>query len=188
MIIAKKILYKGWSTLYQYTIKHFISDREFVPVEREIYDSGDGAAALLYNKSKRTVILIRQFRLAAFLNGLSDGMIIETCAGMLDGNNPEKAIMNEILEETGYKVKAVFPIGSVYATPGAHMEKVELFICEYDESMRVSEGGGLAEEHENIEVLEFSFDQIKEMVENRKILDSKTLILLQHALLQKIIE
>lgn len=188
MIISKKVLYKGWSTLYQYTIKHFISETEFIPIEREIYDSGDGASALLYNSSKRTVILIRQFRLAAYVNGHPDGMIVETCAGMLDGNEPEKAIINEILEETGYQVNQIIPIVTVYATPGAHKEKVKLFLAPYDESMKINDGGGLSEEHENIEVLEFRFDQIKELVTKGQIQDAKTLISLQHAMLTGIID
>lgn len=187
MIISKNIIYKGWSTLYKFTLKHFISEDNFVPITREIYDSGDGVSALLYNIEKKTVILIRQFRLAAFVNGHPTGMILETCAGMLDDLDPETAIKKEILEETGFEIKELIPLQYVYATPGAHMEKVMLYLAEYNEYMKVSKGGGVSAEHEDIEVLEFSFEKIKEMLLNKEIEDAKTLILLQHAMLNNII-
>jgi nudix-type nucleoside diphosphatase (YffH/AdpP family) len=187
MILSKKQLYKGWSSLTEYTIKHFISPEKYIPIRREIFNSGDGAAALLYNPFRRVVILIRQFRLAAYINGHENGKMMEVCAGMLDGNDPEDAIINEIFEETGYRIEKVEFVAEVYATPGAHTEKVRLFIAECNDDMLIGEGGGLESEHEDIEVLEIGYEEVLNMVNKKTIQDAKTLILLQHAMIEGII-
>lgn len=154
---------------------------------REVYDRGNGAAVLLYNSDKKTVILTRQFRLPSYLNGNTSGMMIEVCAGLLDKDNPEACIIREIEEETGYRLKKVEKIMQPYMSPGAVTEILYLFIGEYNETMKVTEGGGLDEEQEHIEVLEYTFDEAYSMIESGEIIDAKTIILLQHVKLKNLI-
>ena len=148
---------------------------------RECYDRGDGAAILLYNSIKKTVILTKQFRMPSYLNGNSDGMMIEVCAGLLDADDPLTCIKKEAEEETGYQIKNPVKLFEIYSTPGAVTEKIHYFIAEYSDEMKISEGGGLEEETEEIEVLELDFEKALEMISTGEICDAKTIILLQHA-------
>lgn len=148
---------------------------------RESYDRGDGAAILLYNPSKKTVILTKQFRMPSYLNENPDGMMIEVCAGLLDADDPLTCIKKEAEEETGYKINNPTKLFEIYSTPGAVTEKIHYFMAEYDANMKISEGGGLEEETEEIEVLEITFDDAMEMIYTGEIKDAKTIILLQHA-------
>ena len=148
---------------------------------RECYDRGDGAAILLYNSIKKTVILTKQFRMPSYLNGNSDGMMIEVCAGLLDADDPVTCIKKEAEEETGYQIKNPVKLFEIYSTPGAVTEKIHYFIAEYSDEMKISEGGGLEEETEEIEVLELDFEKALEMISTGEICDAKTIILLQHA-------
>ena len=148
---------------------------------RESYDRGDGAAILLYNPSKKTVILTKQFRMPSYLNENPDGMMIEVCAGLLDADDPLTCIKKEAEEETGYKINNPTKLFEIYSTPGAVTEKIHYFMAEYDANMKISEGGGLEEETEEIEVLEIPFDEAMEMIYTGEIKDAKTIILLQHA-------
>jgi len=148
---------------------------------RESYNRGDGAAILLYNSSKKTVILTKQFRMPSYLNDNEDGMMIEVCAGLLDEQDPETCIKNEAEEETGFNIKNPKKVLEIYSTPGAVTEKIHYFIAEYNDAMKISEGGGLEEETEEIEVLEFDFEQSLNMISTGEICDAKTIILLQYA-------
>lgn len=148
---------------------------------REVYDRGNGAAILLYNSNKKTVILTRQFRLPSYLNGNASGMMIEVCAGLLDQDEPEQCIIRETEEETGYRLIKVKKVMQTYMSPGAVTEILYLFVGEYNETMKVNEGGGLEEEQENIEVLEMSFEKAYAMIESSEIIDAKTVMLLQYA-------
>ena len=148
---------------------------------REVYDRGNGAVILLYNCTKKTVVLTRQFRLPTYLNGNSSGMLIEACAGMLDKDNPIECIIRETEEETGYRLSSVKKVFQSYMSPGAVTEILHFFIGEYQPEMKVSEGGGLAEEHEYIEVLEYPFNQAYQMIVSGEITDAKTIMLLQYA-------
>jgi GDP-mannose pyrophosphatase NudK len=180
-ITGTKVLSDNWYVLNKITFNY---KKENQPVEshiREVYDRGNGAGILLYNSAKKTVILTRQFRLPTFLNGNRTGMMIEVCAGLLDQDSPETAIIREVEEETGYRISKVEKVFETYMSPGAVTEILYLFVGEYDESMKVSEGGGLDAEQENIEVLEFTFDEAYAMIESGEITDAKTIILLQHA-------
>jgi GDP-mannose pyrophosphatase NudK len=185
-ITKEKILYKGWSVLKEYEIEYAFETGMRSNLMREIYNSGDGAAALLYNPDKKCVLLVRQFRLAAFVNGHPDGFLLESCAGMLDDKDPAEAVKKEIEEETGYRVSEVHKIGEVYATPGAHMEKIHLYTARYNDFMKATDGGGNVDEAEEIILIEYSYDQVRDMVSNGQIEDAKTLILLQHCLLNHI--
>lgn len=180
-------LYKGWSTLTKYILKYLRNDGNIELQYREIFDSGDGAAVLLYNTARKKIILIRQFRLAAWLQGHPTGFIVEVCAGMLDDKDPTATIIKEIEEETGYVVKDVHKIMEAYATPGAHKEKIHFYIGQYDPLLRTGKGGGVAHETEEIEVLEYDMFTIPDLLQSGKIQDAKTIILLQYGLLKGII-
>ena len=154
---------------------------------RECYDRGDGAAILLYNPTKKTVILTKQFRMPSYLNGNSNGMMIEVCAGLLDENNPEACIIKEVEEETGFKITNPKKVFELYSTPGAVTERIYYFIAEYNDGMKISAGGGLEEEHEEIEVLEIDFETALTMVSKGEINDAKTVVLLQYAKLNNLV-
>ncbi len=154
---------------------------------RECYDRGDGAAILLYNPAKKTVILTKQFRMPSYLNGNSSGMMIEVCAGMLDKDHPEACIIKEAEEETGFKITHPKKVFELFSTPGAVTEKIHYFVAEYSDAMKISDGGGLEEEHEEIEVLEIDFETALTMVSKSEINDAKTVLLLQYAKLQNLV-
>ena len=181
-IIKEKILYKGWSTLKEYIISYTRSDGEVEDHIREIYNSGDGAAVLLYNPEEKKILLIRQFRLPVLLNGHASGFILECCAGMLDNLNPKEAIIKEIAEETGYVIREVSKIYEAFATPGAHMEKIHFYTAAYSKNQKIHQGGGDSSEQEDIEIVEYEYKEISKLLQSGLIVDSKTIILLQWAL------
>lgn len=155
--------------------------------KREVYVRPHGAAILLYHPVKQTVLLSRQFRLPAWLIDHS-GEVIETCAGIIDENEtPEQAVIREAEEELGYKVASVTKVFEIYPSPGALSELIHLYIGEYSEDMKIHEGGGNSEEGEDIDVLELSFEEVRNMLKNRTFTDAKTIILLQHALIERLI-
>lgn len=182
-----KILSDNWYVLNKVTYDFRNAKGEWVEQQREAYDRGNGACILLYNKDKGSVILTRQFRLPTFINGNDDGMMVEACAGLLDKDNPEDCIRKETEEETGYKVSKVKKIYETYMSPGSVTEILYFFVAEYDDKMKVSEGGGLEEEQENIEVLEMPFAEAWSMMEQGKICDAKTIMLLQHAKINQLV-
>lgn len=148
---------------------------------RECYNRGDGAAILLYNSYQKTVVLTKQFRMPTYLNGNETGLIIEVCAGLLDENDPITCIVNEVEEETGYQISTPKKLFEIYSTPGAVTEKIHYFIAEYTPEMKISNGGGLAHETEEIEVLELPFEEAFNKIKTGEINDAKTIILLQYA-------
>ncbi len=183
-IRTKKLLSDNHYILHKYTIGYEKINGEVEQQEREIYDKGSGAAILLYNLKKRSVIMTRQFRLAMYLNeGLKKGMSIEVCAGLLDGLEPEECIIKETLEETGYQIQNPKHLYDAYMTPGAVTEKVSYFIAPYDDIMKINNGGGAIEEQEEIEVLEFPFEKAYNMIAKGEIIDGKSITLLQYAML-----
>lgn len=186
-VTETKLLSDNWYILNKVTFSYQKENEKIQTHVREVYDRGNGAGILLYNTAKKTVILTRQFRLPTFLNGNKTGMMIEVCAGLLDEDNPEECIIRETEEETGYRIKKVEKVTQTYMSPGAVTEILYLFTGEYDESMKVSEGGGLASEQENIQVLEYTFDEAYAMIESGEIVDAKTIILLQHAKIKGLI-
>jgi len=182
-----ELLSDNWYVLNKITYQYHKEDQKVETQIREVYDRGNGAGILLYNTIQKTVILIRQFRLPTYLNGNKTGMMIEVCAGLLDKENPEECIIREVEEETGYQVKTVQKVFETYVSPGAVTEILHLFVGEYNSSMKVSEGGGLASEQENIEVLEVPFVEALAMIERGEIQDSKTIILLQYAKINNLV-
>jgi nudix-type nucleoside diphosphatase (YffH/AdpP family) len=176
-----ELLSNNWYVLNKVTFDYKMEDYDSETQVREVYDRGNGAVILLYNLTKKTVVLTRQFRLPTYLNGNTSGMVIEACAGLLDAENPEECIIRETEEETGYRLSSVKKVFQSYMSPGSVTEILHFFIGEYQPNMKVSDGGGLAEEHENIEVLEYSFDQAYQMIATGEIVDAKTIMLLQYA-------
>jgi GDP-mannose pyrophosphatase NudK len=182
-----EILSNNWYTLKKVTVEYQKKDSTWDIQEREVYDRGNGAVILLYNSLKETVILTRQFRLPTYLNGNKTGLLIEACAGLLDLDNPEACIIRETEEETGYQLRSVKKIFEAYMSPGAVTEILHFFVGEYDISMKVSEGGGLEHEHEDIDVIEIPFAQAYVMIESGEIKDAKTIMLLQYAKINNLI-
>ena len=181
-----KTLSNNWYTLRKYNFDYQLADESWETQEREAYDRGNGAAILLYNQTQKTVILTRQFRLPTYVNGNASGMLIEACAGLLDEDNPEDCIRRETEEETGYQVQDVEKVMEAYMSPGSVTEILYFFIAAYSKEMKVHEGGGVAEEHENIEVLELPFTEAYGMIQSGEIKDAKTIMLLQYLKLQGI--
>ena len=181
-----KTLSNNWYTLRKYNFDYQLADESWETQEREAYDRGNGAAILLYNQTQKTVILTRQFRLPTYVNGNASGMLIEACAGLLDEDNPEDCIRRETEEETGYQVQDVEKVMEAYMSPGSVTEILYFFIAAYSKEMKIHEGGGVAEEHENIEVLELPFTEAYGMIQSGEIKDAKTIMLLQYLKLQGI--
>ena len=186
-IVEDKVLSDNWYTLRKITYDKTTSDHHTVRQVREVYDRGNGATILLYNKERQTVILTRQFRLPTYVNGNDTGMLIETCAGLLDKDHPEVAIRRETEEETGYKIDQVQKVFEAYMSPGSVTEILYFFVARYTKEMKISEGGGLEEEDENIEVLEIPYATALEMIASGGIRDGKTILLLQYAQLHKLL-
>ena len=185
-IIESQVLSHDWYLLKKITFDYQRNNGDWQRQTREVYDRGNGAAILLFNRQKRTVVLTRQFRLPVFVNG-HDGLLIEVAAGLLEGAAPEERIRAEAEEETGYRVHHVQKVFESYMSPGSVTEKLHFFIAEYDAASKVSDGGGLEEEQENIEVLEIPFDTAMDMIGAGEIKDAKTIMLLYHAALHKLL-
>ena len=172
-----------WYLLQKTTFDYLRRDGQWQTQTRETYDRGDGATILLYNRAKRTVILIRQFRFPTYRDG-HHGFLIEAAAGLLEQASPEQRIRAEVEEETGYRVGDVHKVFEAFMSPGSVTERLHFFVAEYDPSSRLNEGGGLAHEGEDIEVLELPLAQAMQMVADGRICDGKTIMLLQHAQLR----
>lgn len=185
-ILKTEILSDNWYTLKKITFDFQKKNGSWVNQNREAYDRGNGATILLYNKELKTVILTKQFRLPTYINGNEDGMLIETCAGLLDADNAEDAIRRETEEETGFTLKDVKKVYEAYMSPGSVTEILFFFIAEYSRDMKTSAGGGVGD-HEDIEVLELPFDKAYNMISTGEIKDGKTIMLLQHMKLNNLL-
>lgn len=174
-----ELLSDDWGVLKKTTYALRTRAGAWAEQTRETYDRGNGATLLLYNRARRTVVLTRQFRLPAYVNG-HDGFLVETAAGLLDGAHPEERIREEVMEETGYRVGAVRRLWDAFMSPGSVTERLHFFVAEYEPIDRVGAGGGLAEEGEDLEVLELGIAQAIEMI-GSGIVDGKTIMLLQYA-------
>ena len=183
--IKKVLLSDNWYTLNKVIFDYKMPNGQWVEQARESYDRGNGAAVLLYNKIKQTVILISQFRMPTYLNGNDSGMMIEACAGLLDGDDPETCVIKEAEEESGFRVVRVEKIFEAYMSPGAVTEILHLYIAEYQDSDKVSDGGGLEDEQEDITVLELDFKKAISMISTGEIQDAKTIMLLQYLMINE---
>lgn len=171
-----------WYLLQKTTFDYRRSDGSWQSMTRETYDRGNGATILLYNRERRSVVLIRQFRFPTYGNG-HDGFLIEAAAGLLDHASPEERIKAEVEEETGYRVAEVRKVFEAFMSPGSVTERLYFFVAEYEPGSRAGAGGGIAEEGEDIEVLELPMAQAMRMIDSGEIADGKTIMLLQYAAL-----
>jgi len=180
-VLKTEVLSDNWYVLRKVTFKLRKRDGTWETQSREAYDRGNGATILPYDPSRRTVILTRQFRLPTFVNGNASGMLIETCAGLLDQENPWQCITRELREETGFEIHNARKVMEAYMSPGSVTEILHFFVAEYTPAQRASDGGGVDEE--DIEVIELTIDEAQAMVASGEIRDGKTIMLLQYAAL-----
>jgi nudix-type nucleoside diphosphatase (YffH/AdpP family) len=166
--VRETLLSDNWYTLKKYTFELLRRDGRWQEQSREAYDRGNGAVILLYNRVKQTVVLIRQFRFPVWING-HDGFLIEAAAGLLDNASPEERIIAEAEEETGFRVTGIEPVFTAYMSPGSVTEKLYFFIAEYSADDRRGEGGGLAAEGEDIEVLEWPLARALQAIREGKL-------------------
>jgi GDP-mannose pyrophosphatase NudK len=183
-ILKDEVLSDNWYVLHKVTYRIRKGGGEWETQSREAYDRGNGATVLLYDLERRTVVLTRQFRLPTYVNGNRSGMLIEACAGLLDDAHPEECIRREVREETGYEIREVRKVFETYMSPGSVTEILHFFVAEYSPSQKVSDGGGVAHEGEDIEVLEMPFDRALEGIATGDIKDAKTVMLVQYAALE----
>jgi GDP-mannose pyrophosphatase NudK len=183
-----KVLSDDWYILKKTVFDFRRRDGSWQTISRETYDRGNGATILLFNRDRKTVLLTRQFRFPAFVNGCESGMLIEACAGLLENQQAEVAIRRETEEETGYHLGPVTKLFEAYMSPGSVTEKLHFFIAEYDASSKTAKGGGNADHGEEIEVLEFDLEDALKMMEMGQIQDGKTIMLLQYAKLKRLVE
>jgi nudix-type nucleoside diphosphatase (YffH/AdpP family) len=179
--IKKEVLSDNWYTLNKFTFDYQREDGLWEEQKREVYDCGDAAAILLIHKKEKLVVLTRQFRMPTYQNAHKSGMLIEVCAGLLDGDSPEVCIKKEVLEETGYKIERVSKVFESFMVPGTVMQKIHFFIGYIDDAVIVNEGGGAEDETENIELLNLPFETAFKMIGSGEIIDGKSIMLLQHA-------
>ncbi|WP_200876516.1 NUDIX domain-containing protein [Amycolatopsis rifamycinica] len=177
-----ELLSSAWYVLRRTTFDYQHGDGHWTTEQRETYDRGNGATVLLYDVEGGTVLLTRQFRYPVYVNDHPDGMFVETAAGLLDADDPETAIRREAQEETGVRIGALEHVFDVYTSPGSVTERLHCYAAPYDPADR-GRGGGIAEEGEDIEVLELPFTKALEMIGTGEIADAKTIMLLQWAAL-----
>lgn len=181
-----QVLSKDWYVLRKITFELRRRDGVWQRQSREAYDRGNGAALLLFDPRRHTVVLTRQFRLPALINGSADGYLIEACAGLLDGDDPETCIRREAEEETGYHIRSPRKVFEAYMSPGSVTEKLHFFVADYRAEDRVQAGGGMLEEGEDIEVIEMPLAEALAAINSGKIQDGKTILLLQHVALMAV--
>jgi nudix-type nucleoside diphosphatase (YffH/AdpP family) len=175
-----RLLSDNHYTLKTTTLEWRRADGEWQTQHRETYDRGNGATLLPYNLARRTVMLVKQFRYPTYVNGCDD-LMIEAAAGLLDNESPEKRIRAEAEEEIGYRLRDIRKIFEAYMSPGSVTEKLHFFVGEYQPDMKIGDGGGNPDEGEDIEVLELLIDEALAMVADGRIMDAKTIMLLQYA-------
>lgn len=185
-IIENQTLANDWYLLKKYTFDLQRQNGQWQRQSREVYDRGNGATLLLYNRDARTVILTRQFRFPTYING-HNGYLIETAAGLLDNMAAEQRIKAEAEEETGYQISHVEKVFEAFMSPGSVTEKLHFFIAEYSPENRVSAGGGIEAEGEDIEVLEMPIADALAAIDNGVIIDGKTIMLLYHMVVKGIL-
>jgi nudix-type nucleoside diphosphatase (YffH/AdpP family) len=185
-IRAVEVLSDDWAVLKKTTLDYRRRDGTWETQVRQTYDRGDGAAVLPYDPHRGMVLLVRQFRYPAYVNGHPE-KLIEVCAGKLDLDDPETCIRKEAQEELGYRLREIERVFYVFMSPGSVTERLALFVARYTPADRVSEGGGAEDEGEDIDVLEVPLTEALAMVDRGEIIDAKTIMLLQHAQLNRLI-
>lgn len=183
-IVADELLAREWGSLRSYTIDYTRRDGGVQRLRREVYDHGLAAAVLLHCPETDKVMLVRQFRLPPYLVG-RDGFLLEACAGLLDDDPPDECARREAREETGIEVKELRHAFDTFVSPGSLTELISCFIGAYDATSRTATGGGLAHEGEDIEIVEIGLDDALAMTRDGRIIDAKTIALLQYLALER---
>ena len=186
-ITNTETLYRGKSLLQRITYEQKTPDGKSQTLEKEVFKRSNSTAILLYDPERQKILLTEQIRIPVLLSQ-KDGHLLEACAGLIDeGELPEHSIIREVEEETGYRISHIKKIYEAYSSPGSYMECIHYFLGEYSPDLKVSEGGGLKHEGEDVKNIELSFQEARELLSAGKIHDSKTIILLQYAIIQKVI-
>ena len=186
-ILRRDVIWRGYGLLERITFWRRKFDNVPQEIEREFYDTGPGATILLYDPERRCILLVRQFRPAVYLVEGRDSLI-ETCAGKLEGLEAPARIVMEVLEETGVRIGAPTYLFSAYMSPGVYAEKISFFTARYSAGDRIAAGGGLADEGEDIEILEPSLEEALDMIARGEIEDAKTILLIHYAVLHKVMD
>jgi nudix-type nucleoside diphosphatase (YffH/AdpP family) len=178
------LLSDNWYRLHTTEFEYLDDSGTWSSQHRETYDRGNGATILLYDVDRRTVLLTAQFRYPAYVNGHPDGVLLETAAGLLDDDDPETAIRREAVEETGHSVGDVTHVFDVFMSPGSVTERLHFYAAPYNANTRTSDGGGLADEGEHITIVELGIEEALDMIDDGRIHDAKTIMLLQWSVLR----
>jgi GDP-mannose pyrophosphatase NudK len=187
--VTSNMISNFWGTLERVNFDFTFKNGKSVNLTHEVYGKSDGVAILLYNAITKKVLLTRQFRMPVYVAKINNGFSIEVVGGAMDENEtPEITAIRETEEEIGYKIFKLKKVTTAFLSPGILKEKVHLFIGEYSNEQKTKYGGGVIEENEEIEVLEISFSEALQMVENEEIIDARTIILLQYVKLNGFIE
>ena len=179
-----RLLSDNWYRLHTTEFEYLDDNGTWSSQHRETYDRGNGATILLYDADRRTVLLTAQFRYPAYVNGHPDGVLLETAAGLLDDDDPETAIRREAVEETGHSIGEVTHVFDVFMSPGSVTERLHFYAAPYNAGTRTSEGGGLADEGEHITIVELGIEEALDMIDDGRIQDAKTIMLLQWSVLR----
>ena len=178
-----ELVASGWHVLRRTTFDYRHHDGRWSTETRETYDRGNGAVILLHDFARSTVLLTRQFRWPVYVNGHPDGMLVEAAAGLLDADDAETAIRREAEEELGVTVGPLERVGRIYMSPGSVTELLHFYAAPYTPADRTGAGGGVADDGEDIEVVELPFAEALERCRDGRIADAKTILLLQWAAL-----
>lgn len=188
-LTGTEVLSHQKTTLKKISFELEKKDGSKIRQSREVFEHGNAASCLLYNKAENTVLLTRQFRIATFINGNPSGMLLEAPAGLLEvGEDPAVTMIREIKEETGYEVSGVQKVYEAYSSPGSYTELLHLYVAGYDKEKKVAEGGGLKEEGEDITLVELPFPEALQRMEKGEIKDAKTILLLQYAVWKRLLQ
>ncbi|PQJ82360.1 NUDIX domain-containing protein [Polaribacter glomeratus] len=186
--VTSKVISSFWGTLEHVNFDFRFKNGKSANLTHEVYGKNDGVAILLYNPSTKKVILSKQFRMPVYVAGVSNGFSIELVGGAIDDNeSPENCVIRETEEEVGYSVKKVKKVATVFLSPGLMKERTYLYVASYNEDNKVDNGGGLASENEEIEVLETSFKTALKMIETEEIIDARTIMMLQYLQINRLI-
>lgn len=185
-ILARDVISRGFGVLQKVTVRRRKFDATQQEITRDVYDTGDGATILLYDPDRRRVLLVRQFRIAAYL-ATGRESLIEVCAGKLEGLDAASRIVKEVAEETGYTIKNPRFLFEAFMSPGVFSERLSFFAAPYSPADRTGDGGGLADDNEDIQILEPTLDEALEMIARGEIVDAKTILLLNYAKLNQLL-
>ncbi|WP_228454942.1 NUDIX domain-containing protein [Polaribacter haliotis] len=187
--VTSKVLSNIWAKLEQVSFDFTFNNGKTERLTHEVYGKADGVAVLLYNPSTKKVVLSKQFRIPMYVAGVKNGFSIEVVGGSIDKNeSPETSVIRETKEEIGYNISEIEKVTTVFLSPGLMREQVHLYVAKYTNEDKVESGGGLAEESEEITVLETSFDEALKMIENKEIIDARTIMLLYHLKVKNLLE